>query len=231
MEKREPILTKSASIEKRGGKENLSEIEGEVLVRIEEIRGGNCIIGEGKTAKVFVCEKDQWSCYKMINSSYSPRLRVDQEMKHMDNLHKLKIRIPLPLFTVICGNVEVLAMERVNGHTIREIIDNGIELPDDFDFDSFFQELDGFLKIMHSNGIYHRDLHEGNVMMDDNGKPWIIDLGDASRSFSEEEAYSSSILNSKTRKMESVRYTSDGINFSRMRANMRKYILSRKANT
>ncbi len=231
MEKREPILFKSRAIEKNSDKKNIADIEDEVLARIEEIKAGDCVIGEGKTAKVYICEKDPWSCYKIINSSYYPRLKVDQEMKFMDEAIKLGIRVPLPIFSMMDGNVESLAMERVNGQSIKEIVEDDLGLPENFDLNNFFAELNDFLRILHTNRIYHRDLHEGNVMIDDKGKPWIIDFGDASYSFSEEEAYISHSVSSRTKKMESIRYTSDENNLAKIRGILRGYVMSRKANT
>jgi len=228
MEKREPKLFKSQAIEKNSNKENITDIEQEVLARIEEIRAGDCVIGEGKTAKVYICEKDPWSCYKIISTSYYPRLKVDQEMKFMDEAIKLGIRVPLPIFSIIDGNMESLAMERVNGQSIKEIIEDDLGLPENFDLEKFFTELNDFLRVLHTNRIYHRDLHNGNVMVDDKGNPWIIDFGDAARAFSEEEAYISHSINPKTKKMENIRYTSDENNLAKMRGDLRSYIMNRE---
>lgn len=231
MEKIEAKLLKSKAIEKSKNIENIGDIEEEVLARIEEIKAGDCVIGEGKTAKVYICENDPWSCYKIINTPYYPRLKVDQEMKFMDEAIKLGIRIPLPIFSVMQGNMESLAMERVNGQSIKEIIEDDLGLPEKFDPDNFFVELDEFLRKMHANRIYHRDLHAGNIMIDENGKPWIIDFGDASRAFNEEEAYISQFMNPKTKRLESMRYTSDENNLAKIRSDLRSYIMSKKAST
>lgn len=231
MEKIGPKLFKSRAIEINSDKKNIADIEDEVLARIEEIRAGDCVIGEGKTAKVYICEKDPWSCYKIINSAYYPRLKVDQEMKFMDEAIKLGIRVPLPIFSMMDGNVESLAMERVNGQSIKEIVEDDLGLPENFDLNNFFAELNDFLRILHMNRIYHRDLHEGNIMIDDKGKPWIIDFGDAVRAFSEEEAYVSHFMNPKTKRLENMRYTSDENNLAKIRSDLRSYFMGRKANT
>ncbi len=209
-------------------RENFVDIEKDVLARIEEIKKGECIIGKGKTAEVFVCEKDPWLCFKIISTSYYPRLNVDQEMKFMDRAIQLGIRTPKPLFCMNHGGMEVLAMERVNGYTVKEIIEGNLDLPSDFDLEIFFQELSKFIEKMHNNRIYHRDFHEGNVMIDKNGKPWIIDFGDARFAFSEEEAYSSSFVNPNTRKMETMKYTSDNNNLAAMWYSLRKYVLGKR---
>ncbi|MCX6762199.1 MAG: phosphotransferase, partial [Candidatus Moranbacteria bacterium] len=99
------------------------------------------------------------------------------------------------------------------------------------DLNNFFAELNDFLRILHTNRIYHRDLHEGNIMIDDKGKPWIIDFGDAVRAFSEEEAYVSHFMNPKTKRLENMRYTSDENNLAKIRSDLRSYVMGRKANT
>lgn len=228
MNNQELRLFKSRYVEKNSDKEIIGPIEDEILAKIEEIKKENCVIGEGKTAKVFICERDPWSCYKIITKPYYPRLRVDQEMKFMDDLMSLGVRIPKPLFCIIHENIEIIAMKRVSGNTVRDIIDMDLGLPPQFDLNVFLKELEDFLRIMHNNRIYHRDLHEGNVMIDEEGKPWIIDFGDATRSFSDEEAYTSQYLNPNTKKMETIRYTSDESNLIRIRSSLRNYILAKK---
>jgi serine/threonine protein kinase len=126
--------------------------------------------------------------------------------------------------------METLVMERINGHTIREIIKERLDLPKDFNLVSFFQELKGFMEKIHNNRIYHRDFHEGNIMIDENGRPWIIDFGDACYAFDEEEAYSSSFINPNTRRTETMKYTSDNNNLAAVQISLRKYIFSRQKN-
>ncbi|MCF6276935.1 MAG: protein kinase [Candidatus Magasanikbacteria bacterium] len=45
-------------------------------------------------------------------------------------------------------------------------------LPEDF-----FSKIANTIKLLNENGIYHRDLHERNIMMDKNGDVFVIDFG------------------------------------------------------
>ncbi|MEN9341751.1 MAG: Kinetochore Sim4 complex subunit [Candidatus Parcubacteria bacterium] len=44
---------------------------------------------------------------------------------------------------------------------------------------SVFEKIQKTITILHENGIYHNDLHERNIMIDRNGKTYIIDFGTA----------------------------------------------------
>jgi serine/threonine protein kinase len=69
-------------------------------------------------------------------------------------------------------------MERINGISLRDAILGKEEFPKNFNFEEFFIELEKFIKIMHEEGIYHRDFHDGNIMIDsETGNPWLIDFG------------------------------------------------------
>lgn len=47
-----------------------------------------------------------------------------------------------------------------------------------FSFDSaVLDQLKKSIEVLESNGIFHNDLHERNIMIDSNGKPYIIDFG------------------------------------------------------
>ncbi|MCX6716686.1 MAG: phosphotransferase [Candidatus Taylorbacteria bacterium] len=82
----------------------------------------------------------------------------------------------------------ILAMERLNAVSIKEVLEGDKELPESFDINKFFLALRTYLyKIMHNKGIHHRDLHEGNIMIDiESGKPCIIDFGKSSYGSSED---------------------------------------------
>ncbi len=65
---------------------------------------------------------------------------------------------------------------------------------------AIFDKIDNAIKILNQNGIYHNDLHKGNVMVDTAGEVYIIDFG---RSDSEktEDGISDGNLSQKWRKL------------------------------
>jgi serine/threonine protein kinase len=78
-------------------------------------------------------------------------------------------------------------MERIYGCSIGDIVYGTDKVPDNYDHRKFFTKLKENIKKMHENNIHHRDLHEGNVMIDQNGDPVIIDFGTACMAFSGDE--------------------------------------------
>lgn len=60
----------------------------------------------------------------------------------------------------------------------------------DFKFPKgFFEKINNTMSLLHEHGIYHRDLHERNIMLDHEGKVWIIDFGTGVVKEKGEDAY------------------------------------------
>ena len=74
------------------------------------------------------------------------------------------------------GNSAYIAMEFLQGRSLREIIDSGVVLPPDEIADIAAQVADG-LACAHANGVVHRDIKPGNIMLLDNGTVKITDFG------------------------------------------------------
>ena len=68
-------------------------------------------------------------------------------------------------------------MEYVEGKNIGGFITEYVELLEDVSLDDvFFQLIDGFYYI-EEHGIIHRDIREGNILIDKTGTVKIIDFG------------------------------------------------------
>ncbi len=77
----------------------------------------------------------------------------------------------------------VLVMERIDGPSLEDIFDPKEprfkkDLPEGIDLKKFFDDLQSFVEKMNEHDIHHRDLHMGNIMIDEEThKPVIIDFG------------------------------------------------------
>lgn len=224
MENKDFAIIKSTRLDDNAVNE---QVENEVLSRIEEIREKGLSIGSGSTAGVFICEADPQVCYKIITNDKIFRVSTEQEMKLQDSALKSGARVPRPLFCIKGKNIEALVMERIDGHTLEEILEDDAELPDQFELERALDEISQFLKNLHESRIYHRDLAERNIMIDAEGRPWIIDFGKSTRAFSEEEAYDGNVINPISKKRESIHFTDDITNFSTVRNKLRQYLLKK----
>ena len=68
-----------------------------------------------------------------------------------------------------------IATEYVEGHTLEEIVNQG-KLFKGANWLNLLSELSTLLSIIHANGIVHRDISPGNILIRDE-KPYIIDFG------------------------------------------------------
>ena len=114
----------------------------------------------------------------------------------------LKIGIPKPYFATSVGNYNVIGMERLRAKTFGEIKRGLGIIPPWINIDELKIELKKALDILHANGIYHRDLHENNVMIPQTSTPqpymaYIIDFGLTTHSIDGSDPYKSSFADNK----------------------------------
>ncbi len=74
------------------------------------------------------------------------------------------------------GAVAYIAMEFLQGRSLREILDSGVVLPPETIADIVAQVADG-LAYAHDNGVVHRDIKPPNIMVLDSGLVKITDFG------------------------------------------------------
>ena len=72
--------------------------------------------------------------------------------------------------------VAYIAMEFLDGQSLREILDSGVVLPPEKIVDIVAQVADG-LAFAHEKGIVHRDIKPSNIMVSDSGSVKITDFG------------------------------------------------------
>ncbi len=174
---------------------NIERFCREVLVNEQEI-------GYGNYSWVYRDTHENGLCYKKYKPGAEKRMNITahSEMNFMSSVHGLdsevKTPYPIGLAEVVVKNneanrmslIKVIAMEYFDNATrLEDVVDPKFpelkkELPHSFEHEVFFNKLEDFVKKMHDEkGIYHRDLHSRNVLIDnETGNPIVIDFGDAS---------------------------------------------------
>lgn len=166
-----------------------------MLDKIQLIENDNQLfIAEGKTAHVFRDPNQPAVCYKFVHNlaEYEAWNSVDKEAHFLEDLSSLSVdgvRSPSLISVIDRPEMKVIVMERLDATSIDGIIRSKRPLPDGFDTKVFFQRLRAYVEKMHERGIYHRDLHEGNILIGRDGTPYVIDFGRGARSISPDFAY------------------------------------------
>lgn len=194
-------------------------------------------IGWGKNADIFAVGDKAYRklCAKKIKEK--PFLldnRPEEEFEYQQKVRALGVKTPASIAIVrnIDTGEQYIIMERIMGVSIGDIVSDSVNapIPEKYSHDDFFEKLKKDLKKMHDDGIYHRDLHMGNVMIDENGDPVIIDFGSATIAFSgDEDKYLQTQVkqyNSRTDRYEVVsgRYLDDDQGFESLKSSMNRHI-------
>lgn len=187
-------IKKYQSYERGDGKIDIKEHAKYIEEFTKEIFKKEFRIDYGRSADVFMDEYNE-CCYKVItryqNEYKNILLKPEEEASFLEELQEIRngIQVPKPIFSIeaslidsekkIIKNKGIISMEKINGVSIKDIISGKNDLPESFNIDTFFQELENFIsKMNNEKNIYHRDIHEGNIMIDyKTGKPWVIDFG------------------------------------------------------
>jgi tRNA A-37 threonylcarbamoyl transferase component Bud32 len=161
----------------------------ELIGKIHELIHSANSIGKGATAEVFASKTSPGVCYKIIRNNSECRFRHSAHdegsllAKAKEISKQSGVKVPIPYYSIVTKNIdgkefEVLVMERLNSASIKEILSNELDVPENFDFKKFSSEIEKFFLKLHEQGIYHRDAHGGNIMIEnETGAPCIIDFG------------------------------------------------------
>jgi serine/threonine-protein kinase len=105
--------------------------------------------------------------------------RLRQEARVLAGLKSDAILTAVDSFEVDSGTW-ALVTQRVDGVTLREVLLQGAEMPDDASV-GMAARVAGALAIVHSQGIVHRDIKPANVMITEHGEVKVLDFGIAAR--------------------------------------------------
>lgn len=175
----------------------LADVYG-VKKRIDTIKEHQLQIGEGGDAFVVVDKSDMRElppevCYKFAKTESTPRgrnpLTYEAELQGdffdiVTELTDSKITVPEAYYVAELGNDKMLAMEKLPAKSVDDILLGKGTLPDWLDLDVFCSELKSLIDVLHQKGLYHRDMHVGNVMIrqtekepEDGKWGYVIDFG------------------------------------------------------
>jgi len=162
------------------------EVE-EIIECISKVELQASPIGWGSNAEVYIPIEESFKKVCIKKSIDKPKIvfnDIHEECRLQKQVKQFGVRTPLTLLSFNTENKSWLMMETIDGHTVKEVLGDNSLLPEKFDYKTFCDSLDEQITKMHkgdsrSEGIYHRDLHDGNVMIDKEGLPVIIDYGTA----------------------------------------------------
>lgn len=175
--------------------ETPEEIKGKINLVLKSIHEAffnlNDRLGEGRTAVAVIHPDVKEICVKYIKdiSLYCTDIHLHLEYERLQDLQSFEvdgIRTPRPYFVDINTNLHHLyGMERVMGNSLAQIIENHpeenidlIKLALTLDREDVLKRLVNYVKTMHQEfKITHNDLARRNIMLDNNGNFFIIDLG------------------------------------------------------
>jgi tRNA A-37 threonylcarbamoyl transferase component Bud32 len=173
-----------------------SEKADEIFERINEIELEKDPIGEGGNAIIFIPknEKLKGICIKKVKEK--PQIQfndIEQESKYQEILKKAGVNTPEILISIDTPKGKYFIMEKIDGFTVAEVVEKPSRMPEKFNYEVFCKVLDEQISIMHKNGIYHRDLHDRNIMINEEGMPVVIDFGTAAYGSGSDFTYEESV--------------------------------------
>jgi tRNA A-37 threonylcarbamoyl transferase component Bud32 len=144
-------------------------------------------LGEGGAAKVFdaedgTCIKISKNRHKEVGHHYNLGNSPEKEFDFMERLHGFEragCRSPIGEVCIEVGDAALIVMEKLDAVNLQLVFNGQEELPEGFDFEAFYNSLDGYIGSLHSEmGVAHNDLFPRNVMIDKTtGMPYVIDFG------------------------------------------------------
>lgn len=173
--------------------------------KLEDIKNNNELLGVGKTAEAILTNNT--ACLKVVNKAQVRANRipltnnVNEEIEYLDMLNDTEFLIkmditsriaPIPILSTEKDGYGFLLMERVKGCSLQDILDkkDSTIKTSEVNWQEFFKKLENIVEKLNAMRVFHRDLHAGNIMIDEDHNPILIDFGSSSQSFySEDDPY------------------------------------------
>lgn len=183
-----------------------SNISQRALERLQE-ETGQIPVGKGDNGRVFELSPadEEAGVTAVFKALIRPPLAYHNDLltegsyqadiaAFADERSDLCIGVPHPYYIAASDKGYVLAMEKVPGFSIDKILEQNLKLPPECDLDRIEAHLQEFVEAMNDAGFYHRDLREGNIMIDPYATEshlaaYIIDFGVAIKAQNRQKAY------------------------------------------
>ena len=204
IEKRKKVLR--SSVDSHKDPEHVSVVDKSpqavinILNNIE--KGPHEKLGAGQAGRVIASVRYPNVCYKVMfpidtvpkgTNDISVEADLQDEVAQMGEMYG--VRAPEVFSFVHEGDTRAITMERLNAVSLRDVINRKAELPSNFDVRRFTDSLEKYITELNNRGYYHRDLHDGNVMIDiETGNPYVIDFGHAKYTPLPDDAYDHHII-------------------------------------
>ena len=171
------------------------ELKEEVRTAVQQVEKsfGNpsLFVGNGSVAEVYYLPQAPHVCVKYLVNPDKAKEHGNNFREESEHLHNMRgfvvedIRVPDLFFYHMSNFGTCFGMEKIEGKSINLITEN----PECIDYLSILQGQDmkdvlrrmkNFISKMHSEKkLVHRDLTARNIMVDKNGKWYVIDFGRA----------------------------------------------------
>ena len=149
---------------------------------IEELSGKAEVIGVGGNAEILAMPKGLFEgvCLKRLkdltafqNNDFNNEFEIQVKANSADVVTPLSMLLVQDIKT----KKKFIIMERVRGFSLEDVCKRRKTLPPGFNMEDFFSKLKKQIDNLHKAGVYHRDLRPGNVMVNEQLDPVIIDFG------------------------------------------------------
>ncbi len=140
------------------------------------------VIGEGASAEVWLADDDQDASHqvalKVATCTQFCRGTFTDEERALRALSGSGIKAPSLIAAGEHDGAPFLALERVNGHGLRDLLRGPLSLSVTA---IIVSQVACALETLHARGWIHADVKPDNLMMDLDGETWLVDFGLATR--------------------------------------------------
>lgn len=155
-------------------------------------RRPDSFLGNGATAEVYSMSGNETFCVKFITDQerYNENNHMRREFDYLSRVHEHTkngvVTTPYPIFLRIHAKEgHSYGMEKIKGASLSQITERPEQYEElitrarEVDREQVEADLLSFVKEMHATGVVHCDLFSRNLMIDINGRFYVIDFGKA----------------------------------------------------